>query len=416
MLKRILCMVLILALSASLLAVPGYAAESTSANEKEMYYYLTGEMGLTPAAACGIMANAYYETGFRADITSGTYYGLFMYYSKLAEALKAWCVAAGEDYSTVRGQMLYLKAMFTCNAGSWNYSSLYASLKALGNTAEDAYEAGYLFCVKFEKPANAEAAGEKRGTYAKTVLYPKYAGTNATDLSGSTATTGSSGSSATTDWAETSSSYTAFVTASALNVRKGPGTGYASTGTVKYGTQVSVTSTAKDSAGTTWAKLSTGGWVSTKYLSDTASKETASNPAASSADTVAYTVTASTLNIRKGAGTSYAITGTLKKGTSVTVTEETKTSSGSVWCKLSTGGWVCKNYLQAASSAGSSGTSCTVTANGLNVRKGAGTGYAVVRCLQKGTTVTIVSTEKDSSGTTWGKLADGNWICMRYVK
>lgn len=412
MLKRIICMMLVLALAVPLLAVPGYAAESTSANEKEMFNYLTGDMGLTPAAACGIMANAYYETGFRADITSGSYYGLFMYYSKLAEALKSWCVARGEDFSTVRGQMLYLKAMFTSNAAPWDYSSLYASLKALGNTADDAYEAGYLFCVKFEKPANAEAAGEKRGDYAKTTLYPKYAGAAS---AGTASGSAPSGSTAAPEWTESSSSYTAYVTASALNVRKGPGTAYVSTGTVKLGTKVSVTAEAKDSSGTTWAKLSSGGWVSTQYLSDRAPETSSGGSTGASGSGTSYTVTASSLNIRKGAGTSYAITGTLKKGVTVTAVEETKTSSGTVWCRLSSGGWVCKNYLQAGSS-GSSGTSYTVTANGLNVRKGAGTGYAVVRCLQKGTAVTVVSTEKDTSGKLWGKLTDGNWICMSYVK
>lgn len=59
-----------------------------------------------------------------------------------------------------------------------------------------------------------------------------------------------------------------------------------------------------------------------------------------------------------------------------------------------------------------------VTANALNIRKGAGTNYAVVGCIRDKGTYTIVA-ESAGSGSTkgWGKLKSGaGWISLDYVK
>lgn len=48
---------------------------------------------------------------------------------------------------------------------------------------------------------------------------------------------------------------------------------------------------------------------------------------------------------------------------------------------------------------------------GLNVRAGAGQRYKVVRSVAKGSILTITE-EKNG----WGRLADGGWICLKYVK
>ena len=53
-----------------------------------------------------------------------------------------------------------------------------------------------------------------------------------------------------------------------------------------------------------------------------------------------------------------------------------------------------------------------VTADALNVRKGAGTNYAKTGCITNGGVYTIVD-EKDG----WGKLKSGlGWICLDYTK
>ena len=53
----------------------------------------------------------------------------------------------------------------------------------------------------------------------------------------------------------------------------------------------------------------------------------------------------------------------------------------------------------------------TVTASALRVRAGAGTSYAVVEIIHRGTEVTV--TEQKNG---FGKIADGRWCAMEYLK
>lgn len=342
-------------------------------------------MGLNTAAACGIMANIYYETGFIADIAVGTYYGLFMYYAPLAAELKSWCASNGCDYSTVSGQMAFFKYKMENS-----YQSLLSSLRALSNTADGAYSAADMFCRQFEKPANTSYEANRRGTLAMNTLFPKYA----------SGTTGGS--------SETAVSYTAYVTASVLNVRQSPGTSSAVSGSLSKGSSVSVTAESTDSAGGTWCKLSAGGWVSKSYLSTTPISGDSSGSSGTS-----YTVNATALNVRSGAGLSYGVTGCVYSGATVLVVSESQDGAGTTWCQLSSGGWVSKDYLTTGSSA--SGTTYTVTASGLNVRSGAGTDYAITGCIWNGSSVNVVATANDASGAPWGQLSSGGWICMEFV-
>lgn len=108
------------------------------------------------------------------------------------------------------------------------------------------------------------------------------------------------------------------VTASALNVRTGPGVNYAkksysqltanakqhaySNGCLKYGTRVTVYEVQNG-----WARIPSG-WVSTTYLSGSSSS-------VSSSSSGTYVVDVNTrLNVRSGPGTGYRITGTLPDG------------------------------------------------------------------------------------------------------
>lgn len=128
-------------------------------------------------------------------------------------------------------------------------------------------------------------------------------------------------------------------------------------------------------------------------------------------------VTATSLNIRSGAGTSYSKVGTVTKGTKVTLLKK----SGS-WYQIKTGsvtGWVSGDYLNVTLNSSGSGSSSTtktgtVTANSLNVRSGAGTSYSVVGGLAKGTTVTILKT----SGS-WYQIKSGSitgYVSSEYIK
>lgn len=133
----------------------------------------------------------------------------------------------------------------------------------------------------------------------------------------------------------------------------------------------------------------------------------------------------SDLNIRKGAGTNYA---TIGKYTGKGVFTITAVQNG--WGKLKSGaGWI---YLENASyvKIGSSAKETTpatsafspykvkVTADVLNIRKGAGTNYGTNGSIKDKGVYTIVA-ESSGKGSTkgWGKLKSGaGWISLDYCK
>lgn len=139
------------------------------------------------------------------------------------------------------------------------------------------------------------------------------------------------------------------------------------------------------------------GWVYGRYLkiTDTVSSEASTGVQVSG--TVAQVMTkypASKINLRYGAGTQYAIVGVCGRGTRLEILDE----SGN-WYKVQTAGgkegWMSKNYV-------SLGLPASTTAR-VNLRYGAGTGYAVIRTLKNGQSVTVTWV-----GEKWSKvLVDG---------
>lgn len=130
---------------------------------------------------------------------------------------------------------------------------------------------------------------------------------------------------------------------------------------------------------------------------------------------IVVTVTGVEVNIRKGPGTDYGKVGTVAAGEQYTVTE-VQQSGGYTWGKISAG-WICLDYTNYDSLIASSKTFPwygTVNSSGVNYRTGAGLGYSVVGQKNKGDAVTITE-EKYASSLQWGKMSDGNWICLDYV-
>ncbi len=130
---------------------------------------------------------------------------------------------------------------------------------------------------------------------------------------------------ATDDDDDTTDGKTYMVTASSLRVRSGAGTNFSQIGSLKNGATVKVESIANG-----WAKLENGGYVSAQYLAEVVDNGEAQT----------MYVTARTLNVRKGPGTSYAKVGTLSRGTAVQVVG----FSGN-WAKLSNGYYVSTSDL-----------------------------------------------------------------------
>ena len=158
-------------------------------------------------------------------------------------------------------------------------------------------------------------------------------------VSGSYLTSGSTSTGGSTGGSTSQTSYKATVTADSLNVRSGAGTNYSVITKLSKGTVVDVI----ESNSNGWKKIKTSngttGWVSGSYLTS------GSTGGSTSQTSYKATVTADSLNVRSGAGTSYSIVTKLSKGTVVDVIE----SNSNGWKKIKTSGgttgWVSGSYL-----------------------------------------------------------------------
>ena len=162
-----------------------------------------------------------------------------------------------------------------------------------------------------------------------------------------------------------------------------------------------------------------------------------------STDLMATIINTGSVNVRATSTASSAKKGTLSSGTVVRVWESDEDCS---WYKVDSNrngeydyeddGWVSAKYLDIYKStannnsstsngtaSGNASTGTTVietglgivanTYTGVNVRQGAGTGYATVGKILTGTAVEIL--EVKSTGTAkWGRTSKG-WVCMDYI-
>ena len=202
------------------------------------------------------------------------------------------------------------------------------------------------------------------------------------------------------------------VTASELNIRKGPGTNYDATGKYYKGDKVTITET-KDG----WGKTSKG-WISMKYVntsasttdtSSTDSKYTTLVTDGSKTSKGKVKITIGALNVRYGPGSSYEVVTKVTKGTSHTYYQV----KGD-WVRIADGWIYTKGYTDmgesssTSSSSGSTGTG--VTTSGLNIRKEGNSKAEKVGEYKEGTKITITEV-KDG----WGKT-DKGWVSLKYVK
>ncbi len=132
------------------------------------------------------------------------------------------------------------------------------------------------------------------------------------------------------------------VTGDHLNIRSGPGTGYASVGSYTAGDSVKILEQFTYN-GKTWGCTSKG-WISMDYVDvggGTGSNSNAENT--DSAGNKTGTVIGNGLNIRSGAGTDYPAVGTLNYGDRVTILEE-KVVGDTTWGKIANG-WISLGFV-----------------------------------------------------------------------
>lgn len=139
--------------------------------EATVFNYLTTKMGFNTAAACGIMGNIKQESDFNPTVIgdNGTSYGLVQWHNSRYSNLISYCSRNGLDYKTALGQLAFLE--YELNT---SYSSLVRDLKAVPNNRDGAYQAAYMWCVRFEVPASKEVRGIERGNIAVNTYWPVY--------------------------------------------------------------------------------------------------------------------------------------------------------------------------------------------------------------------------------------------------
>ena len=215
-----------------------------------------------------------------------------------------------------------------------------------------------------------------------------------------------------------------------VNFRSGPGTNYSSKGVIALGTTVTVT----DTSNSEWyaVRLANGstGYIFAQYLKVTGTSSATPTQAPSNDGTVQAKLTAD-VNLRRGAGTNYGVIKVIGTGTTVTVTD----ASNSQWYKVKlsdgTEGYLFSEYLKVISGnidsakpsatptptpAPSNGTVQAKTTSDLNVRKGPGTSYGIIKVIDMNVTVTV--TEATNSSWYKVKLSDGTegYLAAQYLK
>ena len=147
-----------------------YPPANITVNTVTVYRFLTKQMKLNHAAACGVLANIQLESNFRplALGDSGTSYGICQWHNGRFSSLMSFCKSRGLDYNTLKGQLAYLEWDLT-----HGYKGVYTLLLKMQDTEEGAYEAGYLFCYHFEIPDQVAARSIRRGNLARDEYFEK---------------------------------------------------------------------------------------------------------------------------------------------------------------------------------------------------------------------------------------------------
>ncbi|MDO5311663.1 MAG: phage tail tip lysozyme [Clostridia bacterium] len=157
-----------------MLTVIPFTASASTADIDTIFKYLVNDMGLTPAAACGVLANIQYESDFNYNLVgdNGTSYGICQWHNERLTNMKNYCAKNGFDWKSLEGQLNFLKYELATNKSDTGY--IIDKLKNVSNNADGAYKAGYDWCYYFERPANKTTKSENRGTRARDYYWPKY--------------------------------------------------------------------------------------------------------------------------------------------------------------------------------------------------------------------------------------------------
>ena len=241
----------------------------------------------------------------------------------------------------------------------------------------------------------------------------------------------------------------ATVTVNSLDILKNYNNNAGKIGTLTKGEVVTIIerNTEETETGTRiWGRIlkdGLDGWINLAYVDlktvtsvgGSVSSGTTSGGSTSVSNTPAVISNCLSVNVREAAGVSSAAITKLRSGTSVVVHEQI-THDKAPWARITWNngadeGWVCMYYVTlnaSGTNSDNSGTvsgtnSNTISATGyvnhqfVNVRGGAGLGYAQLGTLSQGTKVTIYE-QVVADGMIWGKITYNNapaYVCMSYI-
>ncbi len=222
-----------------------------------------------------------------------------------------------------------------------------------------------------------------------------------------------------------------------VNLRKGAGTNYAIVTCMRKNTKFTYIDGKLYNNNWYKIKLSNG---KTGYIHKDYAGLTKTSTSTNTATTNSGYVSDDYVNLRKGAGTNYAVVTCMRKNTAFTLLNTSLYNKSWYKIKLSNGktGYVHKDYVKITTSSNqntsnntsnstnsSNSNSSTLTSSSgyikddyVNLRKGAGTNYAVVTCMRKNTKFTLVSTKLYNKSWYNIKLSDGKkgYVHKDYVK
>ena len=167
MLKRMICWALSLCAVLTLAVIPARAADS---NEETVYLFLRTELQFNEAAACGVLASIAEESGFAPTAYNPAgYYGLCQWGGERQQRLYDFCAQNGLDSASLEGQLQFMKHDLKTVE-----TAALAAMRSVENTADGAYQAGWVWAETYERCAYSHYA--YRALLAQTSYWQTYEG------------------------------------------------------------------------------------------------------------------------------------------------------------------------------------------------------------------------------------------------
>ena len=187
-----------------------------------------------------------------------------------------------------------------------------------------------------------------------------------------------------------------------VNVRRGASTAYEITEKLSKYQIVKVIDKFINNEGELWYRVEVNGkigWVLGVYLLEAMDTSFPDQP-------VFKIVQVQSVDVRKGAATSYSVVASLKKNQQVKVIDIFKNSKGEIWYRIDLGvlkGWVPESTFIAVPQK-------TVQRDNAIIRRGASTDYQIVAYLKVNQKVCIIDKFINKNGETWYRIDSGNVI------